>query len=250
MNTNFSLTEFWSQGDYISNFVATILIAMSVLTWTIILIKVIGHSRQKTFGKRVESFWHSSSFAAGLKALGKRPDNVFYILALDGVEAVQHLDRTPNSQDTLPDASQVALLGTPSSERQLHDQLNLSDWVTRALRNSVEGSLARLQAGLTFLASIGSTAPFIGLFGTVWGIYHALARIGARGQTSLDQVAGPIGEALVMTALGLAVAIPAVLAYNALVRTNKKIAGALNRFGYDLHAYLVTGARVDAKHSR
>jgi biopolymer transport protein ExbB len=250
MNANFSLTEFWSQGDYISNFVATILIAMSVLTWTTILIKVIVHSRQKTFGKRVESFWHSSSFTAGLKALGKRPDNVFYILALDGVEAVQHLELPPNSQDALPDASQVALLGTPSSERQLHDQLNLSDWVTRALRNSVEGSLARLQAGLTFLASIGSTAPFIGLFGTVWGIYHALARIGASGQTSLDQVAGPIGEALVMTALGLAVAIPAVLAYNALVRTNKKIAGELNRFGYDLHAYLVTGARVNAKHSR
>ncbi|MGB4347154.1 MAG: hypothetical protein WBJ21_12255, partial [Burkholderiaceae bacterium] len=125
MNANFSLTEFWSQGDYISNFVATILIAMSVLTWTTILIKVIGHSRQKTFGKRVESFWHSSSFGAGLKALGKRPDNVFYILALDGVEAVQHLERTPNSQDALPDASQVALLGTPASERQLHDQLNL-----------------------------------------------------------------------------------------------------------------------------
>ena len=233
MNKNFSLTEFWSQGDYITNFVALILIAMSVLTWTVILIKALGHTRQKAFGKRVEAFWHSSSFGAGLKALGNRPDNVFYMLAQDGVEAVQHLERP-----------------TTSSERQLHDQLDLSDWVTRALRNSVESSLAKLQAGLTFLASIGSTAPFIGLFGTVWGIYHALARIGASGQTSLDQVAGPIGEALVMTALGLAVAIPAVLAYNALVRTNKKIAGELNRFGYDLHAYLVTGARVDTTHSR
>lgn len=233
MNTNFSLTELWSQGDYISHGVALILIAMSVLTWTIILLKMLGHAKQKTFGKRVEAFWHSSSFSAGLKALGNRPDNVFYMLAHDGVEAVQHLERPTSSQ-----------------ERQLHDQLDLSDWVTRALRNSVESSLAKLQAGLTFLASIGSTAPFIGLFGTVWGIYHALARIGASGQTSLDQVAGPIGEALVMTALGLAVAIPAVLAYNALVRTNKKIAGELNRFGYDLHAYLVTGARVDAKHTR
>lgn len=233
MNANISLTEFWSQGDHISHFVALVLIAMSVLTWTIILIKVLGHTQQKTFAKRVEAFWHSSSFGAGLKALGDRPNNVFYMLAHDGVEAVQHLERT-----------------TTSSEKQLHDQLDLSDWVTRALRNSVESSLAKLQAGLTFLASVGSTAPFIGLFGTVWGIYHALARIGASGQTSLDQVAGPIGEALVMTALGLAVAIPAVLAYNALVRTNKKIAGELNRFGYDLHAYLVTGARVDAKHSR
>lgn len=233
MKANLSLTEFWSQGDQISNFVAIVLIAMSVLTWTIILIKVVGHARQKKFGKRVEEFWHTSSFGAGLNALGNRPDNVFYMLAHDGVEAVQHLERP-----------------TTSPERQLHDQLNLSDWVTRALRNSVESSLAKLQAGLTFLASIGSTAPFIGLFGTVWGIYHALARIGASGQTSLEQVAGPIGEALVMTALGLAVAIPAVLAYNALVRTNKKIAGELNRFSYDLHAYLVTGSRVDAKHTR
>lgn len=241
MNTNFSLTEFWSQGDYISHFVTLILIAMSVLTWTVILIKIIGHGKQKKFSKRVEIFWHSSSFTTGLKALENRPDNVFYMLAHEGVEAVQHLERSTPQDDTL---------GTHASEKQLHDQLDLSDWVTRALRNSVENSIAKLQSGLTLLASIGSTAPFIGLFGTVWGIYHALARIGESGQTSLDQVAGPIGEALVMTALGLAVAIPAVLAYNALVRTNKKISSALNRFGYDLHAYLVTGARVESKHSQ
>jgi biopolymer transport protein ExbB len=241
MNTNFSLTEIWSQGDYISNFVALILIGMSVLTWTVILIKMIGHGKQKKFSKRVEIFWHSSSFTAGLKALEHRPDNVFYMLAHEGVEAVQHLERSTPQDDTH---------GTHVSEKQLHDQLDLSDWVTRALRNSVENSIAKLQSGLTLLASIGSTAPFIGLFGTVWGIYHALARIGASGQTSLDQVAGPIGEALIMTALGLAVAIPAVLAYNALVRTNKKISSALNRFGYDLHAYLVTGARVESKHTR
>jgi len=227
MHVHFSLTEFWAQGDYIIHFVALILITMSVLTWSIIFIKVIAHTRQKYFSKRIELFWHSRSFKAGIHVLGHRPDNVFFILAQDGMESVQHLER--------------------SSEKQLHDQLDLSDWVTRALRNSLESSLARLQSGLTVLASIGSTAPFIGLFGTVWGIYHALARIGSSRQTSLDQVAGPIGEALIMTALGLAVAIPAVLAYNALVRTNKNIAGALNRFGYDLHAYLVTGARVEAK---
>ncbi len=241
MHTNFSLLAFWSQGDYISNIVALILIVMSVLTWTIILLKTLGHAKQKSFSKRVELFWHSSSLTAGLNALGRRPDNVFLTLAQDGIEAVQHLERSPISQDSS--------LGAHVSEKQLHDQLDLSDWVTRALRNSVEGSLAKLQSGLTFLASIGSTAPFIGLFGTVWGIYHALARIGASGQTSLDQVAGPIGEALVMTAMGIAVATPAVLAYNTLVRTNKTIAGALNRFGYDLHTYLVTGARVDSKQS-
>ena len=241
MNTNFSLAEFWSQGDDISHFVALILIVMSVMTWTIILIKLIGYGKQKKYNKQVEIFWHSSSFTAGLKSLGRRRDNVFYMLAHDGVEAVQHLERSSPHDDAL---------GTHSSEMQLHDHLDLSDWVTRALRNSIENSLAKLQSGLTFLASIGSTAPFIGLFGTVWGIYHALARIGANGRTSLDQIAGPIGEALVMTALGLAVAIPAVLAYNALVRTNKKIASALNCFGYDLHAYLVTGARVDSKGPR
>lgn len=242
MNGNFSLIELWAQGDKISHLVALILIAMSVLTWTILILKITSHARQRIFSKRVEKFWHSPSLKEGMKILGEKENNAFFMLALDGVESVHHLNRSSE----LHNHTSV----DPKDEKQLHDQLDLSDWVTRALRNSVESSLAHLQSGLTFLASIGSTAPFIGLFGTVWGIYHALARIGASGQTSLDQVAGPIGEALVMTALGLAVAIPAVLAYNALVRTNKKIASALNRFAYDLHAYLVTGARVEAKQMR
>lgn len=229
MQQKFTLSEFWSQGDQVSHIVILVLISMSILTWTIFLIKIITLSRQHSFSNRVEPFWHSVSFSAGLHALGSRLNNVFFDLANDGVESIRHLER--------------------SSEKQLHDQLNLSDWVTRALRNSVENSVAQLQSGLSILASIGSTSPFIGLFGTVWGIYHALANIGASGQTSLDQVAGPIGEALIMTALGLAVAIPAVLTYNALVRTNKKIASALNRFGYDLHAYLITGARVETTDS-
>ena len=116
--------------------------------------------------------------------------------------------------------------------------------MTRALRNSIDDTVARLQSGLAVLASVGSTAPFVGLFGTVWGIYHALVGIGLAGQATIDKVAGPIGEALIMTALGLAVAIPAVLGYNALVRGNKFIVSRLNRFGHDLHAYFVTGARV------
>ena len=98
--------------------------------------------------------------------------------------------------------------------------------------------------GLAILASVGSTAPFVGLFGTVWGIYHALLSIGAAGQASIDKVAGPVGESLIMTALGLAVAIPAVLGYNALVRGNKGVSAKLNRFAHDLHAYFVTGSRV------
>jgi biopolymer transport protein ExbB len=119
------------------------------------------------------------------------------------------------------------------------------------LQQSIDTSAAALQAGLALLGSIGSTAPFIGLFGTVWGIYHALIGLShpqsAQAQTSIQLVAGPIGEALIMTALGLAVAIPAVLAYNALMRGNKAIVSALNRFAHDLHAYLVTGTRVDKR---
>ena len=230
MNNNFSLQAIWSQGDLVSNLVAIMLIVMSIATWTVILLKIYDQCRQKRYGGGVESFWHSTSLHDGLQHLGDHPESSFLKLAVDGVSAVAHLDSSSNHSQRV--------------QKQLHDQLDLSDWVTRALRNSAEISTAKLQSGLYLLASIGSTAPFIGLFGTVWGIYHALARIGQTGQTSLDQVAGPIGEALVMTALGLAVAIPAVLAYNALLRVNKKISEDLNRFAHDLHAYLVTGARV------
>jgi biopolymer transport protein ExbB len=132
-----------------------------------------------------------------------------------------------------------------TTRAQLHDSLDLSDWISRALRNTFEYTAARMQSGLAILASVGSTAPFVGLFGTVWGIYHALMSISSAGEASIDKVAGPIGEALIMTALGLAVAIPAVLGYNALVRGNKGVLGVLRRFGNDLHALFVTGARLD-----
>ena len=122
----------------------------------------------------------------------------------------------------------------------------MSDWVTRSLRNTMDEFTSRLQSGLAILASVGSTAPFIGLFGTVWGIYHALLSIGTAGQATIDKVAGPVGESLIMTALGLAVAIPAVLGYNALVRGNKGVLQKLNRFAHDLHAYFVTGTRVNS----
>ncbi len=161
----------------------------------------------------------------GLTKLGADPANPFRHLALEGREATAHHRNT---------------------KAHLHDALDVSDWVTRCLRNCIDEFTARLQSGLAILASVGSTAPFIGLFGTVWGIYHALLAIGTSGQSTIDKVAGPIGEALIMTALGLAVAIPAVLGYNALVRGNKSILGGLNSFAHDLHAYFVTGARVNA----
>ena len=223
METPFGLIHVWSQGDLVTRSVFAVLVFMSLVSWVVILVKALGVVRAKRQAARVEGFWHSSDMAEGLSKLGPDADNPFRQLALDGREAAAHQRAT---------------------QAQLHDSLNASDWISRALQGSIDYSTARLQQGLAVLASVGSTAPFVGLFGTVWGIYHALMRISGAGQASIDQVAGPIGEALIMTALGLAVAIPAVLGYNALVRGNKHILVKLGRFAHDLHAYYVTGARV------
>jgi biopolymer transport protein ExbB len=222
MNPDFGLQHLWAQGDWVIRAVAVLLLGMSVASWMVILLKALDLRRHASQSRRIESFWHAADFADGLDKLGADPGNPFRALALEGREAAVHHHAQP----------------------QLHDSLGASEWVTRTLRNSIDEATARLQSGLAVLASVGSTAPFVGLFGTVWGIYHALAAISVTGQASIDKVAGPIGEALVMTALGLAVAIPAVLGYNALVRGNKATLMRLNRFAHDLHAHFVTGARV------
>jgi biopolymer transport protein ExbB len=222
MNADFGLAHLWSQGDIVTKGVAVLLLAMSVASWMVIILKVLDLRRYMSQSRRIESFWHAADFADGLNKLGTDPANPFRALALEGREAAAH----------------------HNAQQQLHDSLDASEWLTRTLRNSIDESTARLQSGLAVLASVGSTAPFVGLFGTVWGIYHALLAISSAGQASIDKVAGPIGEALIMTALGLAVAIPAVLGYNALVRGNKSVLNKLNRFAHDLHAYFVTGARV------
>ncbi|HET8748661.1 MAG TPA: MotA/TolQ/ExbB proton channel family protein [Ramlibacter sp.] len=224
MNTDFGLVHLWSQGDLVTRAVALLLLAMSLASWMVIIAKALDLRRYARQARQIESFWHAADFADGLNKLGTDPANPFRTLALEGREAVAH----------------------HHAQAQLHDSLDASEWLTRTLRNSIDESTVRLQAGLAVLASVGSTAPFVGLFGTVWGIYHALLSISAAGQATIDKVAGPIGEALVMTALGLAVAIPAVLGYNALVRGNKGVLTKLNRFAHDLHAYFVTGARVTA----
>jgi biopolymer transport protein ExbB len=229
--TPFGLAHVWAQGDWITRSVALILLGMSVVSWIIILVKALNLRRHQAQARACDAFWHSTDFAEGLSRLGGAGDNPFHLLALEGHEATSHLQQH-HSQ------------GQRQDQRQLHDTLDTSEWVTRALRNSIDDFTTRLQSGLAVLASVGSTAPFVGLFGTVWGIYHALLGIGASGQASIDQVAGPIGEALIMTAFGLVVAIPAVLGYNALVRGNKGVLHRLNRFAHDLHAYFVTGARV------
>ena len=222
MNADFGLAHLWAQGDIVTRAVALLLLGMSLASWMVIIAKALDLRRYAGQARQIESFWHAADFADGLSKLGTDPANPVRALALEGREAAAH----------------------HHAQTQLHDSLDASEWLTRTLRNSIDESTARLQAGLAVLASVGSTAPFVGLFGTVWGIYHALLSISAAGQATIDKVAGPIGEALVMTALGLAVAIPAVLGYNALVRGNKGVLNKLNRFAHDLHAYFVTGARV------
>ncbi len=225
MESQSGLVNMWNQGDLVTRAVALFLLAMSLASWIVIIGKALATSRYKKLTRNTNAFWHSEDFASGVEALGPHSDNPLRQLVLEGREA------TAPHRNTKP---------------QLHDTLDLSDWVTRCLKNTLDEFTAKLQSGLAILASVGSTAPFVGLFGTVWGIYHALLSIGTSGQATIDKVAGPIGEALIMTALGLAVAIPAVLGYNALVRGNKAILSRLNSFAHDLHAHFVTGARVQA----
>ena len=225
MESQFGIANVWTQGDFVTRAVAIMLLGMSLASWMVILIKTLDVIRYKAFARHSDDFWHSEDFAAAMAKLGADAANPFRQLALEGREATAHHRNT---------------------KAHLHDSLDVSDWITRTLRNGIDETTARMQAGLAILASVGSTAPFIGLVGTVWGIYHALMSIGTAGQATIDKVAGPIGESLIMTALGLAVAIPAVLGYNALVRGNKSILNKLNSFAHDLHAYFVTGARVSA----
>jgi biopolymer transport protein ExbB len=223
MESQFGIVNVWTQGDLVTKGVAVLLLGMSLASWIVIALKALDIIKYKKQAKTAADFWHSEDFAAGLEKLGADVTDPFRNLAMEGREATAHHRNT---------------------KVHLHDTLDVSDWVTRCLRNAMDEFTARLQSGLAVLASVGSTAPFVGLFGTVWGIYHALLSIGLSGQSTIDKVAGPVGEALIMTALGLAVAIPAVLGYNALTRGNKHILNKLGSFAHDLHAYFVTGARV------
>ncbi|HET8744396.1 MAG TPA: MotA/TolQ/ExbB proton channel family protein [Ramlibacter sp.] len=231
MHPHFGLVNVWSEGDLVTRGVFLLLGGMSLASWAVIAVKALDQRRCARQAKAVDRFWSAPDLASGLNELGPDEENPFRALALEGRDASAHL-------------------GQGDARARLQDGMDASDWVTRCLRNAIDDCTAQLQAGLAILASVGSTAPFVGLFGTVWGIYHALMSIGVAGQATIDKVAGPIGEALIMTALGLAVAIPAVLGYNALVRGNKAVLHKLNRFAHDLHAYFVTGARVAASERR
>jgi biopolymer transport protein ExbB len=218
----YGLENLWTQGDFVTKGVAFLLVAMSIASWYVIVTKALQLWRYGRAGKAAgHGFWDTTSVDEGLAALGT--DNPFADIAQAGVGAMRH---------------------HTAHKGHLHDQLSVSDWVTLSLRQAIDEASGKLQTGMAVLASVGSSAPFVGLFGTVWGIYHALVAVSTAGTVQIDKVAGPVGEALIMTALGLVVAIPAVLAYNAFTRVNRVTLAELDAFAHDLHAFLTTGARV------
>jgi biopolymer transport protein ExbB len=226
MHTPFGIANLWITGDFATRFVGIILLTCSIVTWVILFNHLWDLRKLRKLMPEVERFWRATSYEDGLHSFSNGSFNPYYKIAKEASSASIH----HHSQST--------------NHRELLQTLNYSEWMARSIKNSIDGVAAQFQKGLTFLGSTGAIAPFVGLFGTVWGIYHALISISSSGSAQIDQVAGPIGEALIMTALGLSVAIPAVLSFNAINRANKLQIADLNRFGNDLLAYFVTGARV------
>ena len=220
------LAHFLAQADAVGKTLLVIMLLMSMVTWYLIVTKSIAALTTRRRSRRfLERFWNSPSLQAVAAQLEQdHPDEPFSQLTWHAIVAARHHQR--HGANRLDEAGSGA------------------DFITRAMRRVIDEETARFESGLTVLASIGSTAPFIGLFGTVWGVYHALVNIGMSGQGTLDKVAGPVGEALIMTALGLAVAIPAVLAYNFAVRSNRIVLAQLDSFAHDLYAFLTTGSHV------
>jgi biopolymer transport protein ExbB len=214
----YGLSALWAQGDFVAKGTLIILVIMSMGSWYILVtklyesLKISGEARAARRG-----FFKHASLGDAAKTL--KEGSAFRFIAESGIEANDH------------------------HEGALTENIDRNTWVTMSVQRSVDDVQSRLQDGLAFLATVGSTAPFVGLFGTVWGIYHALTAIGIAGQASIDKVAGPVGEALIMTAIGLAVAVPAVLGYNWLVRRNKVTMEAVRSFASDLHGVLM-GARA------
>ena len=220
----FGFEAVWN-GGFVPRATLIILALMSMGTWYIIITKLL--DQMKIFKQSKEAtakFWKSPSIAAGSASL--KEGSPFRFIAETGTKATQHHDG--------------ALL----------EQIDLSTWVTMSIQRAVDKVQSRLQDGLSFLATVGSTAPFIGLFGTVWGIYGALTAIGMTGNASIDKVAGPVGEALIMTAFGLLVAVPAVLGYNWLVRRNKSAMEDVRSFSADVHSVLISGAMSTSEAGR
>ena len=214
----YGLSALWEQGDFIARGTLIILVLMSMGSWYILVTKLYESLKLSSEAKGAQrTFFKSKTLRDG--ALALKTGGAFRFIADSGIEASEH------------------------HEGALTENIDHNTWVSMSVQRSLDDIQSRLQDGLAFLATVGSTAPFVGLFGTVWGIYHALTAIGIAGQASIDKVAGPVGEALIMTAIGLAVAVPAVLGYNWLVRRNKVTMETVRRFGGDLHGVLM-GAQV------
>ena len=217
------LFHFLAQADLLAYFLLAVMLVMSVITWYLIVSKSLSNRRMRQSANAfLDTFWN----APGLESVAA------HIQQTGAHDPFSHLtQRGLNAAEQYRNKTGQRLIESGSAE----------EFLTRALRRAIDQDTARLEHGHTMLASIASSAPFIGLFGTVWGIYHALVNIGMSGSGSLDQVAGPVGEALIMTALGLAVAIPAVLAYNFFNRSNRLILNELDGFAHDLFAFMSTG---------
>jgi biopolymer transport protein ExbB len=212
----YGLEALWKGGDFVSRGTLIILVLMSMGSWYIMFVKVYEQAKIFRQARSVQAgFFQSGSVSEGAAQL--KDGTAYRYVADSGIKANQH------------------------HTGKLLEQVDLNTWITMSIQRAVDNVASRLQDGLAFLATVGSTAPFVGLFGTVWGIYHALTAIGIAGQASIDKVAGPVGEALIMTAFGLAVAVPAVLGYNWLVRRNKVALEQLRAFGADLHMVLISG---------
>ncbi len=213
----YGLEALWKGGDLVARITLGILVLMSAGSWYIIVTKLYEQSRMNRQARAADrTFWKAASVQKGTTDL--REGSPFRFIAESGLEAT---------------SKHEGLLGN----------VDINTWVSMSIQRAIDNIQSRTQDGLAFLATVGSTAPFVGLFGTVWGIYHALTAIGIAGQASIDKVAGPVGEALIMTAIGLAVAVPAVLGYNWLIRRNKAAMERVRGFGADLHAVLLSAAQ-------
>jgi biopolymer transport protein ExbB len=217
----YGLGALWAQGDFIAKGVLILLALMSAYSWFIIFTKWWEQRRLlKQAAEAEKNFWAAENIKNGVTKLSGK-GNIFKAIASEAIDAAEHHDT------------------------RMTQQVPLHEWIDNVIARGVARIGSALQTQLPFLATTGSTAPFIGLFGTVWGIYHALVAIGVAGQASIDKVAGPVGEALIMTAIGLAVAVPAVLGYNYLLGRNKLIMERVKLFANDLEQVIVSGSRVE-----
>ena len=215
-----AISHYWAQSDQFGHAIAYLLLLMSLVSWTLLFTKAWSFWRIRRAAPAIQTFWSAPTMHDALVLLQRADhERLFASMATAAVNAAEQ----PQQGMTLSSASNVS---------------DISDLLTRILRQELQKAAARLENGLTILASIGATAPFVGLLGTVWGIYHALSSISASGLVQIDQLAGPVGEALIMTAFGLMVAIPAVLAFNAFNRINRITLAELDGFAHDLHAHL------------